>query len=933
MLPILSCATLVVLLYLLEKHTKVQNFPYLAKEIVVGIIFGVLAVFSSTQGIVYEDIVVNVADAAPLCAGLVFGAPAGIIAGVMGGIFRFFWGIGDFTRVASSVSIVLVGLIAALLRNLMFDDKKPTWAYGAGIACVCEDIHMLLIFLFNINDASTAFSYVNKCTIPMVLGNAVAIGMALLVVSILSKDRLPKQEKQNISQTFQRWLLVCIVSAYALTSVFTYRLQSNVTETQIISVINQTLADVSHDIKDTSSEHLLKSTMMVKREYLASSDWDTESLQELADYYGVAGITIFGEDGIITKSSVPEFIGFNMKSGSQSAEFMCLFEGKTEYVQEYQTLSYDSRMAGKYAGVLLPNGTALQVGYFYKQYKEDIDDVIFNATKNRHIGTHGFILICDANWLVVANGNEHDGMNVSELGIQIDTSTMQERTKYETKIDGVKYLYSYLFTEGYCIIGAIPESEAHYMRNLSIYVSIIMEIIIFAILFILIYFLIKKVIIKSLHEINNSLAQITNGDLNVKVNVRTNAEFSSLSDDINSTVSTLKRYIAETAARIDKELEYAKEIQYSALPSKFPPYPDQNNFDIYAQMFTAKEVGGDFYDFYRLNDYTIAFLIADVSGKGIPAALFMMRAKTIIKDLAEQGLPVNEIMREANEKLCEGNEAGMFVTACMGILDIRTGKLQFANAGHNPPLVKHKNGSFEYLRMKAGFVLAGMEGVCYHLNEYTIHSGDRIFLYTDGVTEATNSSKKLYGEERLKAFMDQNSELPAKDLIHRLKENIDFFVGEAPQFDDITMLMFDYLGGTTMKEEKTFPANVNALSEVQGFFDNALEQLSCPIKTQLAISVVIEEVFVNIASYAYPKGGGNAVASFEFDPESRTATFEFRDNGIPFDPLKQKEPDITLSAEERGIGGLGIFITRKTMDNVEYRYENSENILTMKKKI
>ena len=471
------------------------------------------------------------------------------------------------------------------------------------------------------------------------------------------------------------------------------------------------------------------------------------------------------------------------------------------------------------------------------------------------------------------------------------------------------------------------------MRNVSIYVSVLVEIIIFATLFVLVYFLIKKVIINNLREINNSLAQITNGNLNVTVNVRTNAEFSSLSDDINSTVSTLKEYIAEAAARIDQELEYAKEIQYSALPSTFPPYPDQDNFDIYAQMFTAKEVGGDFYDFYLLDDYTIAFLIADVSGKGIPAALFMMTAKTTIKDLAERGLPVNEILREANEKLCKGNEAGMFVTACMGILDLRTGKLQFANAGHNPPLMKHKDGTFEYLRVKPGFVLAGMEGVRYCLNEYILHPGDRIFFYTDGVTEATNGEKQLYGEERLKIFVNAQAELAAKELLHGLKADIDLFVGDAPQFDDITMLMFDYLGGGAMKEEKTFPADINALPEVQGFFEGMLEQLACPIKTQIAVSVAVEEIFVNIAHYAYPAGDGNAVAGFEFDPESRTATFEFRDQGIPFDPLKQKEPDITLSAEDRGIGGLGILITRKTMDSVTYRYENGENILTMQKTI
>ena len=230
--------------------------------------------------------------------------------------------------------------------------------------------------------------------------------------------------------------------------------------------------------------------------------------------------------------------------------------------------------------------------------------------------------------------------------------------------------------------------------------------------------------------------------MNVTVDVRSNTEFSSLSDDINSTVTTLKRYIAEAAARIDKELEYAKQIQLSALPTNFPKDED---YSIYAQMMAAKEVGGDFYDFYKLNDTTVAFLAADVSGKGIPAAMFMMTAKTIIKDLAESGMTVNDIFTKANEKLCENNESGMFVTAWMGILDLTTGNLQFANAGHNPPVLKRRDGSFEYLKTRAGFVLAGMEGVRYRVGELTLYPGDRLFLYTDGVPEATNADNKLYG--------------------------------------------------------------------------------------------------------------------------------------------------------------------------------------------
>jgi sigma-B regulation protein RsbU (phosphoserine phosphatase) len=493
-------------------------------------------------------------------------------------------------------------------------------------------------------------------------------------------------------------------------------------------------------------------------------------------------------------------------------------------------------------------------------------------------------------------------------------------------------MYVFKFVEGYCLIAAMPVSEAMFMRDASMLTSVFMQVIIFATLFIFIYILIKRVIINNLQKINDTLRRITHGDLNVTVDVRSNSEFSSLSDDINSTVSTLKRYIAEAAARIDRELEYAKQIQLSALPTNFP---EKENFEIYAQMIAAKEVGGDFYDFYKLSDTTVAFLVADVSGKGIPAAMFMMTAKTIIKDLAESGMAVNDIFTKANEKLCENNESGMFVTAWMGILDLETGRMQFANAGHNPPLLKRANGDFEYLKTRAGFVLAGMEGIRYRAGELMFYPGDRLFLYTDGVPEATNAENKLYGEDRLLAYMNENALAKATEFLPALKANIDEFVGDAPQFDDITMLMFDYKPkqGGVHTMNKIFPAKVEALSDVLGFVDQTLESYECPMKIQTAICVAIEEVFVNIAHYAYGEGEGDMTLGIEFDVESREITFRMTDKGTPFDPLKKPDPDITLSAEEREIGGLGIFITKKTMDSVTYAYENGENILTMIKKI
>ena len=941
-IPVLLNCLLVLGVYLVDKHTPAKKLPYTTKQVIIGLLFGCVSAFASSHGVQWLGTVVNVRDAAPLSAGLIFGAPAGIISGLIGGLYRWFsvyWGGGMYTRLACSMATILAGFMAAGLRKLMFDNKKPTWSYGICIAVVCEVVHMILIFLTNMDNSSQAFEFVKGATAPMMLGNSVAVGVSIILVSLFSHEHFfRKKTSEGIAHTFQRRLLSCIVIAYLITSSFTLILQNGMAQIETQEVFTVAINDVEAAVREKSNNQLLEIAEQVKKEYEKDP---TVSLSDLAEKYVIKEINVVAPSGIIIHSTEADVINnYDMNSKAQSKEFVDTLKVQDSFVQEYSPRGKDETVWRKYAAVNLADGGFIQVGYDAEQFHVMLNAFVIDVTKNRHVGTGGFVAVLDEEFCMVID-DAYAGKHVSSIGIVPPEEMMQGQTAtalYSADIvDGIsdlsaEYMYVFKFVEGYCLIAAMPVSEAMFMRDASMLTSIFMQVLIFSTLFVFIYILIKRVIINNLKKINDTLAQITDGDLSVTVDVRSNTEFASLSDDINSTVATLKRYIAEAAARIDKELEYAKQIQLSALPTNFPTGED---YSIYAQMIAAKEVGGDFYDFYKLSDTTVAFLAADVSGKGIPAAMFMMTAKTIIKDLAESGMAVNDIFTKANEKLCENNESGMFVTAWMGILDLTTGNVQFANAGHNPPLLKRADGSFEYLRTRAGFVLAGMEGVRYRVGELTLNPGDRLFLYTDGVPEATNAENKLYGEDRLLAFMNQIASMEATKLLPALKANIDEFVGEAPQFDDITMLMFDYKprkGGERMTN-RTFPAKTESLSDVLGYVEQTLESLECPMKTQMAICVAIEEVFVNVAHYAYGDGEGDMDLGIGFDKESRTITFRMTDKGVPFDPLQKPDPDITLPAEEREIGGLGIFIAKKTMDSIYYTYDNGQNILTMIKKI
>ncbi len=415
-------------------------------------------------------------------------------------------------------------------------------------------------------------------------------------------------------------------------------------------------------------------------------------------------------------------------------------------------------------------------------------------------------------------------------------------------------------------------------------------------------------------------------------------EIGMLSRDIVNLAEEIDRYtnenirLAGEQQRAAAELDMAAKIQMSQLQHQFPAFPDRNEFDIFASMTPAKEVGGDFYDMFMIDDDHLAIVIADVSGKGVPAALFMMICKILIDNYALYGRTPAVILGAVNDRICLSNDDNMFVTVWLGILEISTGKLTCCNAGHEYPALKRADGRFGLIDDKHGLFIGTMPGVPYKDYEVMLVPGDTIFVYTDGVPEATNKELELYGTERMTDALDHAGSGTPEELLRSVKTSVDMFVGDAPQFDDITMLALRYNGCGTKARKITLTAVNENCAEATQMVLSLLELNGYDSdKLKMQVEVTVEEIFVNIASYAYNGEPGEVTltARISGDPESLTVVFE--DGGAPFDPLSKKDPDLSIPIEERRIGGLGIYLIKDNMDDIRYEYKGRKNVLTITK--
>ncbi len=616
------------------------------------------------------------------------------------------------------------------------------------------------------------------------------------------------KKRKTISRRFQVRLAIIVVIALIASTAFLFILNSVINKRNYTRIIKSTLVDVEDDIEETSNINMLSETRKIQvkvQELLDTRPREdvqgmNDALREIANENEFSEMSIVNKANFVIYSSIDEYIGFDMNATEDTKEFALLNKGKEEVIQPVRANAYKGSGEydeyNKYAGVPLEGTGYLQVAINAQTFQKQIDEKVSYIAANRHIGETGIVIVANEENDIVSYSGDHNTSvtpkRLNALGFKYDKNKLEKA--FTGTINGKNYLCVTKFIEGYYLIGAIPESEVQAFRDRAAITNAIILLVVFVIMFFLIRRMINSLIVSKIHNINQSLKKIIEGLLDTKVNEYSTEEFANLSDDINSTVASLKDYMDREQEKVKKELEFAQNIQMGALPKVETLNKYGQLFELYATMDTAKEVGGDFYDFYMLDNSHLAVLIADVSGKGVPAAMFMMTCKTMLKNLVDSGMTLDVAFTRANEELCQSNDADMFVTVWMGIIDLKTGDVEYVNAGHNPPLVYDENKNFKYLECKPGFVLTGMEGLKYKIQKTKLKPGDKLFLYTDGATEANNSKKELFGEERLLEYMNKEKDKSMKDILLGLKENIDAFAEETEQFDDITMVGVRYKG-------------------------------------------------------------------------------------------------------------------------------------------
>ena len=699
-------------------------------KVAIGVIFGLCSIASTHLGVNYKSMILNVRDIGPLAAGLYFDPVSGIIAGLIGGIERYiagtYYGVGEFTTKACSLSTCLAGFLSAVLKLTLYKDQvipannvaanarlsgaasgtnagtssaadagtaatitKPVYPFmmqSFFIGAVMEVFHMYAVLITHRDHMHMAARVVRVCSLPMIIFS----GLGLMICSYLIRrlsgetyERIPftDYERTPIATRFHRRMLIVLLVLFSINH----------------------LMDINFYIHASRQD---------AESYLRRLATDCQQLyDDMADEPGKAA----------------QLLPYVAMAMNDNALYLLYDKGQNIVSSLYRDDSEPDR---------LPDDD-------YAICKDNLKSGVFRC-----------------------NLHYYGGMDLLCITRQLDNDL-------------------------FLLIGWRFDAIIEDQINRS-YETLLSDILLFTVLYLLITELVNALVVKNLKSVNRSLLKIIEGDLDEKVDVHNSIEFVHLSDDINQTVSTLKGYIDESEHRMEQELKMAATIQEAVLPHVFK-YP-RDDFEIFALMKPARQVGGDFYDFFFIDADVLALVIADVSGKGIPAAMFMMRAKAAIGNAARTGISTDKILTEVNNFLCEGNEAEMFVTVWIGIIDLTTGVMQCSNAGHEYPVLYRAGEKYELLKDRHSLVLAAMEDAPMSSYEIRFNKGDRLFIYTDGATEAINKNCEAYGTGRIVTKLNTLRHVSEEQALHALHHDIDMFVGGTEQFDDITLMGFTYLG-------------------------------------------------------------------------------------------------------------------------------------------
>ena len=713
------------------------------RPILLGVWFGIPAIAANffVSDIAGLGIPVGLRDAPPLIAGFFFGPIAGIVAGVfaaLGRVMMPLWGVGSAHWLRGAFVTLAVAGYAAALGKWVFDGKRPPVVTAAVAAAFGEILHLSLDYCLGFHHLSHVLETIYAAALPTIAGAAVTAGLCAFICGSWRGWR------NNFYSTLTL-AFFCFGIAMGVIACISILNARKHTETALTEAVNRLEQQFDDQIG-----YMLHCNAVSIAEHLGSPrSLSLDEMQKIADSYDVDELNIFDRDGKLVATNNRDVKAHNPVADKTGPlrPFFELLDGRRKFVkQPFRPSRSDPKTITKYIGVSMPDGKAfLQLGYTWHRFEEEFDDFFFPMLADAKFGASGYFLIADRSDRIVVPVGHHPralGRTLNELGIRPEALRIPPGGRFYARINGVWCrCLRYDNVGQWKLYAVLPLVEYHGPAVLDVFVS---GFVLFAAC------IVFRLLILKFRRTQRKIDELRQAE----------------------------------EKRREADLALASRIQLSQLRTDDP---ETAHYRIRAKMTHAREVGGDFYDYYELADGRLVVTIADVSGKGVPAAFFMMKAKTTLKSCVFHAGSVAEALNEANRRLHEHNDAFMFVTAWVGIFDPRSGLLEYVSAGHNPPLVRRSDGSVERIDGRRSIALAAFGGTRYSATEMRLHPGDLLLLYTDGVTEATDPVGNFYGEERLTGLLVRTRD----ELIPEITADIDRFSDGAPRADDVTILTLE----------------------------------------------------------------------------------------------------------------------------------------------